>query len=335
MTPPLIEGHDLSKTFGVRSGLLGSRRKLRAVDGVSLQVAAGETVALVGESGSGKSTLGRLLLGLLPPTSGQVRYAGGDVWQLPGDAKRRFRRDVQVVFQDTGASLNPRRTVGASVAVPLRFNLGLGSQDARRRAAALLERVGLDPARLLDRYPHELSGGQRQRVCIARAIACEPRFVVADEAVSALDVSVRAQILLVMRELQRANGLAYLFITHDLGVVRAIADRVLVMYMGSVVESGTVAAIFEAPGHPYTRALLAATPLADPGRRHAPREVLPREMPSPLNLPRGCRFHTRCPMAQEVCLTAIPPIVQLRESHYAACHFAGQVLRPPPANTNG
>ncbi|HEX2515844.1 MAG TPA: oligopeptide/dipeptide ABC transporter ATP-binding protein, partial [Chloroflexota bacterium] len=324
---PLIEGRDLRKHFRVDGGLFRSGQVLRAVDGVSLDLEAGETVALVGESGSGKSTLGRLLLGLTEPTGGEVRYQGTPLRELRGPAWRRYRREAQVVFQDSGAALNPRRTVGASVEVPLRYSLGLSRGEARREAGALFSRVGLTPEVYLDRYPHELSGGQRQRVGIARAIASRPRFVVADEPVAALDVSVRAQILKLLRALQRETGLTYLFITHDLGVVRAIAGRVLVMYLGVVVEAGPLRALFDNPGHPYTRALLAATPVPDPARREGQPEPLRGEIPSPLAPPPGCRFHTRCPLAQEVCRREAPPAVPFPDGVGAACHFAPEVRR--------
>jgi ABC-type glutathione transport system ATPase component len=232
---------------------------LRAVHGVSLAVAPGQTVAIVGESGSGKSTLGRMLLGLLPPSAGTVSFRGEALERLRGEARKRFRREVQVVFQDTGASLNPRRAVGDSVAVPLRWNLGLDRAEAARRAALLLDQVGLPAERFAGRLPHTLSGGQRQRVGIARALASDPSVVVADEPVSALDVSVRAQVLRLMRRLQDQRGLAYVFITHDLGVVRAIASTVVVMRHGVVVEQGPVDAVLGDPRHEYTRALLAAS----------------------------------------------------------------------------
>ncbi len=249
---PLIEAEKVSRTFSVRvgGGFLAPRRPLRAVDNVSLAIGPGETVALVGESGSGKSTLGRVLLGLLPPTAGRVRYEGQSIGELRDDQWRQYRRSVQAVFQDTSASLNPRRSVGDSVAVPLRHNRGLDGASARREAAALLDRVGLPPERFVGRYPHELSGGQRQRIDIARAIASQPRVVVADEPVSALDVSVRAQVLDLLRSLQHESGLADLFITHDLDVVRACADRVLVMYLGAIVERGPAGPLLASPGHP-------------------------------------------------------------------------------------
>jgi ABC-type glutathione transport system ATPase component len=260
MPEPLIDAENLSRRFPLRGGLLSRRRWLHAVDGVSLSVAPGETVAVVGESGSGKSTLGRMLLGLLAPSGGIIRFRGEPLPSLRGEAWRRYRREVQVVFQDSGASLNPRRSIGHSVALPLRWNLHLDAGQAASRAAALLDQVGLPPAQFAHRMPHELSGGQRQRVGIACALASNPSLVIADEPVSALDVSVRAQVLRLMRALQAEHGLAYLFITHDFGVVRAVADRVLVMHRGRVVEAGDAGAVLDAPGHDYTRALLAATP---------------------------------------------------------------------------
>jgi oligopeptide/dipeptide ABC transporter ATP-binding protein len=326
MTSPesaLVEAKNVSRVFPVRGG-----RVLRAVDSVSLQLADNETVALVGESGSGKTTLGRVLLRLLEPTSGTIAYRGQDVATLNGDRLRSFRREVQVVFQDSGSAFNPRQTIGTSLMVPLTYNRKLPKSTLKATASALLEQVGLPAATFLDRYPHELSGGQRQRVGIARALASEPRLIVADEPVSALDVSVRAQVLGVMRDLQVRSKLTYLFITHDLGVVRAIADRVIVMYLGAIVETGPVEAVFRAPGHPYTRALLAATPVPDPTRRQtgvsAPAR-LAGEIPSATDIPSGCRFHTRCPLAQEVCRTTVPAMVRFADSLESACHFATDV----------
>ena len=327
---PLIEGRGLTRVFGVRRGVFAPRRTLRAVDGVSLVVHEGETVALVGESGSGKSTLGRLLLGVLAPSDGDVLYEGEDVSRLQGAAWRRFRREVQVVFQDTGASLNPRRSVGSSVGLPLRHNLGRSAAQARAGAAELLARVGLPPETFLERRPHELSGGQRQRVGIARALASQPRFVVADEPVSALDVSIRAGILKLLSEVQGERGIAYLFITHDLGVVRAIASRAVVLYLGAVMESGPVSALFSTPAHPYTRALLAATPVPDPTRRRTAEQQGARgDPPSPIDPPPGCRFHTRCPLVQDICRTTVPPLVTFPDGVVSACHYATDVRQLP------
>jgi oligopeptide/dipeptide ABC transporter ATP-binding protein len=320
----LIEGKNLVKTFGIKKGLFAQPVSLRAVDDVSMSLEEGETLALVGESGSGKSTLGRLLLGLSAPSAGQILYEGNSIAELKGDAWRKFRSDVQVVFQDSGTAFNPRRTIGASLEVPLRYNRGLKGASVKQAASDLLQRVDLDPTIYLSRYPHELSGGQRQRVGLARAIASHPRFVVADEAVSALDVSIRAQILKLMLKLQKDEKLSYLFITHDLGVVRTVASRVLVMYLGGIMESGKVQDVFTRPAHPYTRALLAATPIPDPARlRRLPQ--MQGDIPSPTNLPSGCRFHTRCPLVQEICRKVAPPIVSFEGGQQSACHFAGEV----------
>ena len=267
----LLEARDVSRLFPVRGsgGLLRARRMQAAVDRVSVAVQPGEVLALVGESGSGKTTLGRMLLGLTAPSSGQVLYRGQDIAQAGGSALRDFRQAVQVVFQDSGGSLNPRHTVAQSIAVPLRYNRGLAPEQAAREVDALLDQVHLPPEHFRNRLPHELSGGQRQRVGIARALASQPQVVIADEPVSALDVSVRAQILRLMFELQQRQRLAFLFITHDLGVVRAFAQRVAVMYQGQIVEQGTADAVLDDPQHDYTRRLLAATPVPDPRRQRA------------------------------------------------------------------
>lgn len=326
MSEVLLETRNVSRHFDVGGGFLGRSRTLYAVDEVSLRIAAGETVALVGESGCGKSTVGHLLLRLLAPTEGTVLYRGRDLAGLRGEESRTYRREVQVIFQDSGAALNPRRTVGSSVEVPLRHNLGMHASSARERAAELLEQVGLPSATYARRLPHELSGGQRQRVGIARAIASRPRVVVADEPVSALDVSVRAQVLRLMRELQSSQQLSYLFIAHDLGVVRTIADRVVVMYLGAVMEDGPASALLERPAHPYTRTLLAATPVPDPDvRRESRHRVQGVDLPSAADLPSGCRFRTRCPMAQPICGDTVPPRISFADGVSAACHFAEQV----------
>ncbi|MBS0341020.1 MAG: ABC transporter ATP-binding protein [Proteobacteria bacterium] len=266
---PLLEARNLSRLFPVRgsAGLFRARQMQRAVDDVSVAIHAGEVLALVGESGSGKTTLGRMLLGLTPPSEGTILYKGADIASHAGEAARSFRREVQVVFQDTGGSLNPRRTIGQSIALPLAYHRRLDGRAAAREIDALLDQVGLPAAHFRDRLPHELSGGQRQRVGIARALASNPSLIVADEPVSALDVSVRAQILRLMSDLQRERKLSYLFITHDLGVVRALADRVMVMHHGRVVESGSADAVLDAPSDPYTQRLLAATPVPDPSRQ--------------------------------------------------------------------
>ena len=324
--PPIIEARGLARTFELRrrGGWFGERAALRAVDRVSFRVAPGETVALVGESGSGKSTLGRLVLRLLEPTAGALFWRGRDIAALDAAERRAFRREVQVVFQDTGSSFNPRASVLSAVMLPLRYNRGLDRTAARLEAEALLDQVGLAPDLFARRLPHELSGGQRQRVGIARALASEPALVVADEAVSALDVSVRAQVLQLMRALKQGRGLAYLFITHDLGVVAAVADRVLVMYLGAIVEAGPVESVFAQPLHPYTRALLRAMPQPDPARRRERRlEGLEGELPNAAKLPGGCRFHPRCPFAVERCRVEAPENRSFDGGREAACHFAG------------
>ncbi|MFI5015712.1 MAG: oligopeptide/dipeptide ABC transporter ATP-binding protein [Hyphomicrobiales bacterium] len=319
--------------FAVARGnrLFAPRRVLKAVDQVSLALSEAEIVALVGESGSGKSTLGRLLLGLTPPTDGAITYEGEDIAGLAGERRRKYRREVQVVFQDTGTSLNPRHPVGETVMIPLRYNLGLGRREARELADALLDRVGLAPSTFRHRLPHELSGGQRQRIGLARALASRPRAIIADEPVSALDVSVRAQVLTLMRDLKRTEGLSELLITHDLGVVRSIADRVLVMYLGAIVEEGEAATLLARPRHPYTRALLAATPIADPRRRsERPRRALRGDPPSATALPSGCRFRTRCPHAAPICAEREPLLTATVDKGKVACHFNLEELRPWP-----
>ena len=324
MTGHLLEARIASRFFPVASGSgwFGRGRQLRAVDAVSLAIQPGETLALVGESGSGKSTLGRLLLGLLKPSRGAILYRGVDLATVKGAAWRDFRRDVQVVFQDTSMSFNPRRTVGQSVELPLRYNLRQTTGAARDAADALLEQVGLPPATFRDRLPHELSGGQRQRVGIARALASQPSLIIADEPVSALDVSVRAHILRLMQELQQTRQLSYLFITHDLGAVRAVADRVAVMYLGAIVEEGPVDQVLAAPRHPYTHALLDASPMPDPALGGERRKRLLRgDPPSPIDMPPGCRFSTRCPYAQPACTQVEPAFVRDNQGTGFACHF--------------
>ena len=329
---PLITTDALTKDFTLRGGVLRAPQVLRAVDRVTLTIDAGESLVLVGESGSGKTTLGRMLVGLTEPTSGSYRFDGRDLARLAPAARRETRAQAQMVFQDASAAFNPRRTIAASLEVPLRYNRRLSDAEAHREAAHLLDRVGLSPAVYLNRYPHELSGGQRQRVGLARALASKPRFIVADEPVSALDVSVRAQALRLMRELQREDGLALLFITHDLGVARVMADRVMVMYLGALVEEGPVTDVLTRPAHPYTRSLLAATPVPAP-TRPPPRQRLVGDIPSPLDVPRGCRFHTRCPFAHEqlteaersLCHNEAPPVVTFPSGQGAACHYAARV----------
>lgn len=317
MATILAEGKHLSKTFPVKGQ--GKGAALHAVSGVDLAVYEGETLALVGESGCGKSTLGRLLLGLLPPTQGQVFFDGQDLAALPPARLRALRRQMQLVFQDTAAALNPRWTVGQSLAEPLRIHNLCHRGEYAARGAALLTQVGLAPD-LLDRYPHQLSGGQRQRVGLARALALSPRLVVCDEPVSALDVSVQAQMLNLLADLQRAQGLTYVLISHDLGVVRHSADRVCVMFLGRVCEVGPTQALFSAPRHPYTKFLLDSVPRPDPTRRGESGPPLAGEIPSPVHPPSGCRFRTRCPYAQDICAQTVPPLTGAGD-HQAACHF--------------
>ena len=317
MATILAEGKHLSKTFPVKGQ--GKGAALHAVSGVDLAVYEGETLALVGESGCGQGTLGRLLLGLLPPTQGQVFFDGQDLAALPPARLRALRRQMQLVFQDTAAALNPRWTVGQSLAEPLRIHNLCPRGEYAARGAALLTQVGLAPD-LLDRYPHQLSGGQRQRVGLARALALSPRLVVCDEPVSALDVSVQAQMLNLLADLQRAQGLTYVLISHDLGVVRHSADRVCVMFLGRVCEVGPTQALFSAPRHPYTKFLLDSVPRPDPTRRGESGPPLAGEIPSPVHPPSGCRFRTRCPYAQDICAQTVPPLTGAGD-HQAACHF--------------
>jgi oligopeptide/dipeptide ABC transporter ATP-binding protein len=319
VSEPLLSVRGLRTWFPVRRGLLGRAAAwVRAVDGVSFAIRAGETFALVGESGCGKTTVGRSVLRLVEPSAGEVRFDGRDVRALRGAALRRLRRDMQLVFQDPYASLNPRLTVGEIVGEALRAHGLARGRELEERVAALLERVGLAAAHAA-RYPHEFSGGQRQRIGIARALALRPRFVVCDEAVSALDVSIRAQILNLLQDLQREFGLTYLFISHDLHVVEHLADRVAVMYLGRIVEDAPAAELFADPKHPYTRALLAANPLPDPDAPRGP-VALGGEVPSPLAPPPGCAFHPRCPRAFEPCARAEPLPVAAGGGR-VACHL--------------
>ena len=323
---PLLEATGLTRHFSVRRRLFGAPRGvIRAVEDVDLEVAVGECVGLVGESGSGKSTLGRLLMRLLEPTAGSLSFGGDDLLALTGKALRRRRRDFQIVFQDPYRSLNPRMRVGSIVGEPLVIH-GLANGDGlRERVSELLDLVGLDPG-ISSRFPHEFSGGQRQRVGIARALASGPRFVVADEPVSALDVSVQAQIINLLARLRGELGLALLFIAHDLAVVEHLADRVVVMYLGRVVESGPRRAIFHTPLHPYTTGLLAAapTPLPDSDReRSAP--LMKGEPPSAVDPPTGCPFHPRCPVAEVRCRSDRPQLDEVLDGHRVACHFPGRV----------
>jgi peptide/nickel transport system ATP-binding protein/oligopeptide transport system ATP-binding protein len=314
----LLLAENLVKHFVARRSVLGRPTALvKAVDGVSFSLAPGETLALVGESGSGKSTVGRLVLRLIEPTAGTVTFAGEELFTLSPKALREFRRAAQFVFQDPYASLNPRMTVQQMLDEPLGLH-GLATGRRRgERIAELLRMVGLEP-RFGQRYPHEFSGGQRQRLVIARALAVEPKLIVCDEPVSALDVSIRSQVLNLLRDLQRRLGLAYIFISHDLAVVKHIADRVAVMYLGRIVESAPASQLFASPRHPYTRALLSAIPVASPRARRE-RVILQGDVPSPINPPSGCHLHLRCPYAIERCRAERPALVSDQE-HTTACH---------------
>jgi len=320
MTTPVVQVEHLSKCFPVTRGFLHrTRAELRAVDDVSFDVQPGETLCVVGESGCGKSTLGKLVLRLLEPTAGRILIEGQDVTALGAEAMRPFRQRVQMVFQDPYASLNPRLSATEIVTEPLENFQPLRTSERRERAADLLARVGLRPD-LLDRMPFEFSGGQRQRLGIARALSVRPALIVADEPVSALDVSVQAQVLNLLLDLQDEFGLAYLFISHDLGVVEHIGQRIAVMYLGRVVELADRDALFTAPQHPYSEALLAAAPLPDPRAKRL-RPIIEGEVPSPLDPPPGCPFHPRCPYAEPRCRIEVPALRRLADGRLAACHL--------------
>jgi oligopeptide transport system ATP-binding protein len=333
---PLVQIRDLKVHFDLGGGgfverMIGTnteRRIVKAVDGVTIDVYPRETLGLVGESGCGKSTLGRAILHLIPPTTGEVIYRGQDLGHLSGKKLREHRRHLQIIFQDPYASLNPRMTVGQIVGEPLEtFNLARG-EEAEKRVQELLETVGLSK-RFIKRYPHEFSGGQRQRIGIARALAVDPDFIVADEPISALDVSIQAQIMNLLERLQREKHLTYFFISHDLRAIRHVSDRVAVMYLGKLVEVANAREIYDEPLMPYTKALISAVPVPDP-QIEATRQriVLEGDVPSPINPPQGCRFHTRCPYMIEACKEVVPKLVQIKPNHFAAC------IRISPAQPN-
>jgi oligopeptide transport system ATP-binding protein len=324
---PLIEVTDLRKFFPIHKGVFSRHvGDVRAVDGVSFRIGRQETVSLVGESGCGKTTAGRSLLRLIEPSGGRARYwpdpdqPGVELFEQSKRAMRGLRRDLQIIFQDPYSSLNPRMTVGNIVGEALKVHgIVRGRDELDERVAQLLERVGVRAAGR-NRFPHEFSGGQRQRIGIARALALNPKFIVCDEAVSALDVSIQAQILNLLRDLQEEFRLSYLFIAHDLSVVRYLSDRIAVMYLGRIVETGATTEVFSGAAHPYTQALLASVPHPVPRRRQR-RALLTGDVPSPINPPPGCHFHTRCPLVEPRCRESYPPLVQLSPTHSAACHL--------------
>ncbi len=324
----LLDVRDLKMYFPLTRGIILQRvvGHVRAVDGISFSIERGQTLGLVGESGSGKTTIGRTIIRLYKPTEGQILFKDKDLATMQGESLRQVRQQVQMIFQDPYASLNPRYTIGSLIAEPMHiFNTG-SSNEIRERTVELLKVVGLRPE-YIDRYPHEFSGGQRQRIAVARALSINPEFIVADEPVSALDVSVRAQVLNLLQRLQRQFDLTYLFVSHDLSVVRHVADRIAVMYLGKVVELSDRDELYLAPKHPYTKALLSAVPIPDPKvEKRRKRIILSGDLPSPINIPSGCRFHTRCPMAQQIC-SEVEPVFEAKEGrqHYAACHFSDKV----------
>lgn len=321
----LLNVDNLEQHFPIKGGFFGRTvNHVKAVDGITFQIQEGETVAVVGESGCGKSTTGRAILRLDEPTNGKVEFQGKDVLSMSKDEMRKMRKDMQIIFQDPYASLNPRKTVRQTLWEAMDIQNVVPRKERNQRIVELMETVGLQKHQI-DRYPHEFSGGQRQRIGIARALSVNPKLIICDEAVSALDVSIQAQVLNLLKRLQKEFGLTYLFISHDLGVVRHIADRIIVMYLGKIVEIGDTEAIFNNPQHPYTKALLSAIPVPDP-RNKSQRIFLRGDVPSPIDPPTGCRFHTRCPFATDFCRTDEPTLEQKNPEfdgqHEVACHFA-------------
>lgn len=327
---PLLNVQNLEQYFPIKGGFLGRTvNHVKAVDDISFTIDTGETVAVVGESGCGKSTTGRAILRLDEPTGGKIEFEGQDVLAMSKDEMRKMRKDMQIIFQDPYASLNPRKTVRQTLWEAMDIQKVVPRKERNQRILDLMETVGLQKHQI-DRYPHEFSGGQRQRIGIARALSVNPKLIICDEAVSALDVSIQAQVLNLLKRLQRELGLTYLFISHDLGVVRHIADRIIVMYLGKIVEVGDTESIFENPQHPYTKALLSAIPVPDP-RKKAQRIFLRGDVPSPIDPPTGCRFHTRCPFATDYCRTEQPVLEQKDTEtegfHNVACHYALDIQR--------
>lgn len=327
MKKELLKVRNLKQYFPVKGGFLGRTvNHVKAVDDISFEIYEGETLSVVGESGCGKSTTGRAILRLDEPTDGEIEFDGENLLSLNKREMREKRKDLQVIFQDPYASLNPRQTVGKILTEAMQIQKVAPKNELRKRAIELLETVGLN-AEQIDRYPHEFSGGQRQRVGIARALSVDPKLIIADEAVSALDVSIQAQVLNLLKKLQREFNLTYLFIAHDLGVVRHISDRIIVMYLGKIVEIADKKSLFDNPQHPYTKALLSAIPIPDPEKKKE-RIVLKGDVPSPIDPPQGCRFHTRCPFATEICRTKVPELRNLdhmQEGHQAACHHIEKI----------
>jgi oligopeptide/dipeptide ABC transporter ATP-binding protein len=323
----LVEVKDLKKHFPVRGGFFErTRKKVHAVDGISFRIGETDSFGLVGESGSGKSTTAKLLLKLLEPTSGQIKVFGQDISELSKHDLKQLRRGVQMIFQDPMASLNPRKTVCHILSQPMLCHNIVKRDEARGKVLELLEKVGFSPPEAyVDRYPHEFSGGQRQRIVIARAIAVKPKFIVADEPVSALDMSIRANILNLMKDLQREFDMTYLIIAHDLTVIRFMCTRVAIMYLGKIVELAEAEELYTTPLHPYTASLISATPIPDPKKSRSRNQIIIKgEVPSPINLPPGCRFHTRCLQVQPKCLTTEPELVSATDNHLVACHMANR-----------
>ena len=325
MSTPLLATTSLTKHFPVRSGSFGKSRTLRAVDGIDLVLRPGETLGLAGESGCGKSTVAKLVMGLIPPSGGAIAFDGRNLATMATGERLAFRKDVQMIFQDPFSSLNPRMRVGEIIGEPLVIHRLATGTELRDRVLFLMEKVGLAPEHY-GRYPHEFSGGQRQRIGIARTLAVEPRLIIADEPVSALDLSIQAQIINLLQDLRQEFGLSYLFIAHDLSVVRHMSDRVAIMYLGRIVESAPREDIFQSFLHPYTEALLSAVPEIEPGTRKK-RIILSGDLPSPVEPPSGCPFHPRCPYAEAVCTTVPPQLEDKEPGHAAACHFSAKIFR--------